>query len=284
MSVAVLLLARDAADWIEDSLAALRLALAPGDRVALADLGSTDGTAALLARVEAPGLTPEIPAAVARLTADTPDAAALSWAIAATGGAEAPGHLIRLGGGDILRPEGMTALRAALAADPAAIRAPVQRWWIEPGVILPPSPLAPATLVLRRDLAATGWPDTVAGAVALAEPLLRSPLPPGPLSLPDTAAPDFARRLLAEALTRPDAPAPDALARAFARLLPGEAPGEAAIAARRLEAAAAREAALAARLLHLRARADAARPDPDGLIRSFARLRAEIAARDRDGR
>jgi len=308
-ALALVLLARNAAAWVETALEKAALALAPGDEAVLADLGSQDETPALLARAAGRAFPAGI--RVTHLKAGDADRT-LEAALAAT---SAP-YLLRLGGHDIPRAAGIAALRPLLAAGPPAVIAPAERWWIEPGVVLAPGPLPDAAgLVLRRDLAADParrWRDDPAalwgllarlradGATSLAQPLVRVPLPQGPVPLPAAAPPALAAALAAEALIRPDPGPAGPLLADLRRLLAGAPHGPlpppltqgllsalagpddralAALAEARLGAAEARAAALAVRVLALRAARDAERPDADNLIRAHARLVAEVAAR-----
>lgn len=317
-SLAVLMLIRDDADALESALAGVAAALAPGDEVALADLGSGDDSAALADHfVARGGFGPGIRASVTAL-AHPPPEAARALALAAT----TARHVILLGGSDMLLPAGVARLRETLAADPPAVLAAERHWWIEPGFLLPPTPLpGPGSLVLRRDLAldkTLTWPSDpdpgailalrarhlAQGAADLGMPLLASPLP-RPVALPRARNAAHAAALIAAARRSPliedraqedlremIAALPEAewqalrmdraegrLAEALAR---GGADARAAWTGARLAAARRLVAALIHRLSQLAAERDALIPDAGELLRSHARLVAEIAAgRDR---
>jgi hypothetical protein len=308
--LALVVLLRGPADWLAPVLAAAAAVLVPGDEALLLDLGAPDSAAAQVRRFLARrGFGPGV---AARLTVlgDVPVTAALAHAVAASQAR----HLIRIDESDLVLAAGVTRLRPLLAADPPAVRAGQQRWWIEPGLRLPPGPLPGARgLVLRRDRAEAGWPEAetpeaawglhrrlmAEGAPDLGTPLLRVPF--APATLPAMATPDLAAALIRDALFRPLAalglgpearrllatlawrerrrlfadPCDGALLRALYR---GGTAARQAEAEARLTAARTLIAALARRLATLRAERDALSPDADALIRSHARLLAEIAA------
>lgn len=311
-ALAAVMLAGDASGWIEAALRAAAAALAPGDELAVIALAQSEAPAALVRRfaeIRAGRPGPRI-----TLTAlpPTPAAAALRLGVGTT----AAPHLIRLTAADMLRAEGVAALRRALAADPPAVLAAEERWWVEPGLVLPPGALpGPGSLVLRRDLAAAqGWPDDSPAAVwtrradlrrigapDIAVPLLRAAAAAA-ADLPAAVAdPALAAALVRAALVLPPhAPGLPAQARPMLRALPrgprralfadpvqgpllaalawGGRRAERAWTLERLAAALDLAAALAARLAGLRAARDALLPDVDELIRAHERLAAEIAA------
>lgn len=316
-ALAVLLVVQDDAARLEATLAATAAALAAGDEVAVVDHGSGDDSAVLADHfIARQGFGADVTASFIALGATPPVPLAAARAVALQ--ATSARHLILLGGGDLLRARAVARLRGVLAADPPAVLATERHWWIEPGLMLPATPLpGPGSLVLRRDLAedpTLTWPSgpdpgailarrrrlaglgaADLGATLLASPLPRLTLPAVAQTATDAAALIAAARAAplagAETLPRVQAilaalPATEReilladprLGRLSRALTEGGTTAETAWTQARLAAARRLIATLIRRLSRLAAERDALIPDAGELIRAHARLTAEIAA------
>jgi len=136
MSLAVVLVLRDAGDGLRRICQGLAAALAPGDRLVAVDGGSRDATAQGLRRFTAdPGWGAGVAAEVIGLPEDTPPDPWL-WVAAGRARVEA-GHVLCLRGSDLPAPEGFAALRACLVAAPDLVLAARGHWLAGPRSCLP---------------------------------------------------------------------------------------------------------------------------------------------------